>query len=52
MGRFRREVQHKLRVLRHAEQIGDVGRACRYFGVGRASFYLYGRLSHCKSLSN
>lgn len=39
MSRFRREVQHKLRVLRHAEQIGDVGKACRYFGVGRASFY-------------
>ncbi|PTM41519.1 helix-turn-helix domain-containing protein [Bosea sp. 124] len=39
MSRFRREVQHKLRVLRHAEQIGDVGKACRYFGVGRTSFY-------------
>ena len=39
MGRFRREVHHKLRVLKHAEQIGDVGKACRYFGVGRASFY-------------
>ena len=39
MHKFRREVDHKLRVLRHADQIGDVGKACRYFGVGRASFY-------------
>jgi transposase InsO family protein len=38
MHKFRREVDHKLRVLRHADQIGDVGKACRYFGVGRASF--------------
>jgi transposase InsO family protein len=39
MHKFRRDVDHKLRVLRHASQIGDVGKACRYFGVGRASFY-------------
>ena len=34
-----RDIQRKLRVLRHAEQIGDVSRTCRYFGIGRASFY-------------
>jgi len=28
-----------LRALRHAEQIGDISKACRYFGIGRASFY-------------
>jgi hypothetical protein len=28
-----------LRVLSHAEQIGDISRTCRYFGIGRASFY-------------
>lgn len=39
MHKFRRDVDHKLRVLQHADQIGDVGKACRYFGVGRASFY-------------
>lgn len=50
MHKFRRDVDHKLRVFRHAEKIGDVGNACRYFGVGRAS--LYGRLSHCKSILN
>jgi Helix-turn-helix domain len=39
MHKFRREAEHKLRALKHSEAIGDVGRAYRYFGVGRASLY-------------
>jgi transposase len=39
MHKFRRDADHKLRVLQHADKIGDVGKAYRYFGVGRASFY-------------
>ena len=39
MTNFDRDIQRKLRALRHAEQIGDVSRACRYFGISRASFY-------------
>lgn len=34
-----REIQRKLRILRHAETIGSVAKTCRYFGIGRASFY-------------
>ena len=34
-----REVRRKLRILAHAEQSGNVSKTCRYFGVGRASFY-------------
>ena len=34
-----RDIQRKARILRHAEQIGDVSKTCRYFGIGRASFY-------------
>ncbi len=34
-----RDIHRKLKVLRHAEKIGDVARTCRYFGVGRSSFY-------------
>lgn len=34
-----RVIQHKLKVLRHAEQIGNVAKTCRYFGIGRASLY-------------
>src|SRR5260370_22639738 len=39
MNNVDRDIQRKLRALRHAEQIGDVYNACRYFGIGRASFY-------------
>ncbi len=34
-----REIQRRLRILKHAEETGHVGRTCRYFGSGRASFY-------------
>ena len=34
-----REVRRKLKVLEHAKQIGDVSKTCRYYGIGRASFY-------------
>jgi transposase-like protein len=37
--KFRRDADHKFRVLQHADKIGDVGKARRYFGVGRANFY-------------
>jgi transposase InsO family protein len=39
MNKSERDVQRKLRVLKHAEQIGDVAKTCRYFGIGRAGFY-------------
>ncbi len=34
-----REIQCKLRILRYAEDIGHVAKTCRYFGIGRTSFY-------------
>ena len=39
MNADQRETRRKLRILQHAERIGDVSKTCRYFGVGRASFY-------------
>ncbi len=30
-----RDIQRKLKVLRHAEKTGDVAKNCRYFGAGR-----------------
>ena len=29
-----RDIQRKLKVLKHAEKIGNACKACRYFGVG------------------
>lgn len=34
-----RNIQRKLKVLQHAEKIGNARKACRYFGIGRSSFY-------------
>jgi hypothetical protein len=34
-----REIQRKLKILKHAEETAHVGRTCRHFGIGRASFY-------------
>ena len=39
MKKDQREIQRKLRILQYADEIGSVVKACRYFGVGRSSFY-------------
>ena len=39
MTKDQREIERKLRILRYAEKIGNVAKACRYFGIGRSSFY-------------
>jgi len=36
-----RDFKRKLKVLKYAADIGHVSKACRYFGVSRASFYLW-----------
>ena len=38
-----REIHRKLRILEHAQQTGQVSKTCRYFGIGRASFYRWKR---------
>ena len=37
-----REIRRRLRVLEDAARVGSASRACRYFGVGRATFYRWG----------
>jgi len=39
MDKDQREIRRKLRILEHADKIGSVALTCRYFGVGRSSFY-------------
>ena len=39
MGPKEREIQRRLRVLEHAEKIGNVCLTCRYFGLARSTFY-------------
>ncbi len=39
MNQKERDIQRKLRILKHAEDNGHAARTCRYFGVARARFY-------------
>jgi len=39
MDKDQREIRRKLRILEHADKIGSVAVTCRYFGIGRSSFY-------------
>lgn len=39
MNRDQREIQRKLRILLHAEETAHGAKTCRYFGIGRSSFY-------------
>jgi hypothetical protein len=36
-----REIHRKKRILEYAEQVGNVNKTCRYFGVARSTFYLW-----------
>jgi len=39
MTKDQQEIRRKLRILDHAAASSDVSKTCRYFGIGRASFY-------------
>lgn len=39
MDQVEREVQRRKRILDYAEETGNAAKTCRYFGIGRASFY-------------
>jgi transposase InsO family protein len=47
MDRVAKEAERRRRILQYAEQTGNVARTCRYFGIGRASFYRW-RLDYLK----
>ena len=36
-----REVNRKLRILNHAEELGNIAKTCRYFGIPRSLFYVW-----------
>ena len=39
MTKDQREIHRKLRILQYAVETGHVAKTCRYFGIGRSSFY-------------
>ena len=43
MTQAQRDIKRKLKVLRYAEEIGNVLRACQYFGISRESYYRWNK---------
>jgi transposase InsO family protein len=43
MTNAQRDIKRKLRVLNYAKDIGNISKACRYFGISRETFYLWKR---------
>ena len=43
MTKAQRDIKRKLRVLNYAQEIGNVSKACRYFGISRETFYQWKR---------
>jgi transposase-like protein len=41
MTRDQREIHRKKRIIEYAERIGNINKACRYFGIARSSFYVW-----------
>ena len=39
MTKAQRDIRRKLRILQHAVDIGNIAKACRYFGISRETFY-------------
>ena len=39
MTKDQRKIRRKLRILRHAAQIGDASKTWRYFRIGRATIF-------------
>ena len=46
MNQKERDIQRKLRILKHAEEIGSAVKTCRYFSVGQHSCQKYWFLVH------
>ncbi len=44
MNKDQREIKRKLRILQHADKTGHVAKTCRFFGVGRSTFYRWREL--------
>jgi transposase InsO family protein len=43
MTQAQRDIQRKLRILNYAAEIGNISKACRYFGISREIFYQWKR---------
>ena len=52
MNKAQRDIRWKKRVLEHAARIGNVRKACRYYGVARSGFYRWKKVYETDGLVN
>lgn len=45
-----KEIRRKLRVLEHAQGIGNVAKTCRYYGIPRSLFYVWRKAYQMRGL--
>ena len=38
-----REINHKLKIFKYAEEMRTISKACRYFGISRQVYYKWKR---------
>ena len=43
MTKAQRDIKRKLRILNYAKKIGNISKACRYYGISREAFYRWKR---------
>ncbi len=43
MTKAQRDIRRKLRILTYAKRIGNISKACWYFGISRQGFYKWGK---------
>ncbi len=43
MTKAQRDIRRKLRILTYAAEIGNISKACRYYGISREGFYQWKR---------
>jgi transposase-like protein len=39
MTQSQRDIRRRLRVFEYAQEVGNISKACRYFGISRESYY-------------
>ena len=43
MKKAQRDIERKLHVFNYAQEIGNVSKSCRYFGISREAYYQWKR---------
>lgn len=43
MTKAQRDINREIRILNYTQEIGNISKACRYFGISRETYYQWKR---------